>query len=144
EEGFSDEIFQGMNQNRQRYGGVLLSQGELDEIREQKSIHWARVLNSKRELVGYGGFGKGIDLGRQLHEWGGAAEAVQVLARWALSLDSEAEIMGTQTLLEGLFGELPPETLIEPLCLAKIFDPELEAYLRSREDHLWFWGIDGV
>jgi len=144
EEGFSSDVFLEMNQRRRKHGGALLSVAEAEELLSYRHTQWARVIDAEGRLAGYGAFGKGIDLGRQIHEWGGTPEAIRMLARWALSLDPEAEIMGNQPMLEEAFSQLPAETIVESLCLAKFFDSELEALLRSREDHLWFWGIDGV
>jgi hypothetical protein len=67
-----------------------------------------------------------------------------MIGRWAHALDSRAEIMGTQEQLERIYGELPGDSIVEPLCLVRVFDPEVQALLAERQDRLWFWGLDGV
>jgi GNAT superfamily N-acetyltransferase len=144
EEGFTGDVFRAMGESRRRHGGVALSSAEEDEVLCYRNTRWARVLDAEGVLRGYGAFGKGIDLGLQLHEWGGSPEAVRMIGRWAHSLHSDAEIMGTQPHLEEIFGELPGQSVVESLCLSKVFDPETRARLAVREDRLWFWGLDGV
>ncbi len=144
EEGFTGDVFRAMGESRRLCGGVGLSSAEEEEVLRYRNTRWARVLDSEGTLRGYGAFGKGIDLGFQLHEWGGSPEAVRMIGRWAHALDARAEIMGTQAGLEKIFGELPGESVVESLCLAKVFDPETRALLSEREDQLWFWGLDGV
>jgi len=144
EEGFTGDVFRAMGDSRRSSGGVALSSAEEEEVLQYRNTRWARVLDSDGALQGYGAFGKGIDLGFQLHEWGGSPEAVRMIARWAYSLDPRAEIMGTQFGLEEIFGELPGESVVESLCLARVFDPEVRTMLAEREDRLWFWGLDGV
>lgn len=144
EEGFSGEVFRAMSESRMRSGGVLLSAGEADEMVLHRHTRWARVLDGQDRLVGYGAFGKGIDLGFQLHEWGGTPEAIRMIGRWALSIHPGAEIMGTPHQLESVFGALPGESVVEPLCLALGFDPSTRELLAARELELWFWGVDGV
>jgi len=144
EEGFTSEVFAAMAESRRSRGGIVVSSVEADEVLLYRNTRWARVLDTEGVLRGYGAFGKGIDLGLQLHEWGGSPEAIRLIVRWAHSLDPRAEIMGTQALLEEVFGVLPGESVAEPLCLAKVFDPEVRSLLAEREERLWFWGLDGV
>jgi GNAT superfamily N-acetyltransferase len=144
EEGFTSEVFAAMAESRRSRGGVALSSAEADEVLLYRNTRWARVLDAEGVLRGYGAFGKGIDLGLQLHEWGGSPEAIRMIGRWAHALDPRAEIMGTQAQLEEIYSELPGESVVESLCLARVFDPEIRSALAGREDQLWFWGLDGV
>lgn len=144
EEGLSQDILNALNESRIRWGGVRLSASEAQEIHQYQNTRWVRVLDSEGTLCGYGAFGKGIDLGFQLHEWGGTNESIRMVGRWALSLEPRAEIMGTQPQLESVFGELPGESIVEPLCLAKVFHADIQQQLLAREESLWFWGLDGV
>jgi predicted N-acetyltransferase YhbS len=144
EEGFTGAVFRAMGESRRLGGGVTLTSAEENEMLRYRNTRWARVLDAQGTLRGYGAFGKGIDLGFQLHEWGGSPEAVRMIGRWAHSLDARAEIMGTKMGLEEIYGALPGESVVESLCMARVFDPEVRALLAEREDQLWFWGLDGV
>jgi hypothetical protein len=85
-----------------------------------------------------------VDLGHQLHEWGGRPEALSLILDWATGISSEAEIMGSYAELSSVLGRLPEEAVIEPVCLARVLDDKLFSLLERFEDSLWFWGLDGV
>ncbi|MEN9723241.1 MAG: hypothetical protein RJB38_1227 [Pseudomonadota bacterium] len=143
-EGFSPEIFSFMQERRRQGQGVLLSDAEFTVMARHQNTRWLRVLDRNQSVVGYGAFGRGVDLGHQLHEWGGRPEALSLILDWATGISSEAEIMGSYAELSSVLGRLPEEAVIEPVCLARVLDDKLFSLLERFEDSLWFWGLDGV
>jgi len=144
EEGGASELLLELERARLQHGGIHLSAVDLEWISKHRNTRWARVREASGKVVGFGAFGRGIDLTYQLHEWGGTMDAVRMLGRWALSIRADAEIMGKQAMLESVFGTLPGNSIVESSCLLRSLTPELEARLEGQEDEAWFWGLDGV
>ncbi len=137
-----------------RVGGLVLRRRDLPWIRAHRNVEWAG-LYSGREIRAYAAIGRGIDLPRCVHEWGGESRPLRVL----LSLLADAR-SGLQLLapLDGLdrLGLSPvlgmPESLVLGMRLdspgssiAEVFggvDPARGAWRRG-ERKLWFWGLDG-
>ena len=138
EEGFDATILPLMQQARDHSGGVELVPSDLEWISEHKNTHWARVLDGQGRLVAYGAFGRGMDLGLQLHEFWGEGEALAMIMRWAHSIDPSAEIMGPGSVLSARVGST---AVSESACLMLPLGPSAE---RLAESAIWFWGLDGV
>ena len=141
EEGFDHSILQLMQKSRRQFGGISLTSRDAEWIAEHKNTRWARVFNEKNQMVAYGAFGRGIDLGRQLHDWGGEGPALEIVLRWAKNLMTDAEWMGPAKLIKKICGTLPENHVQEPACLLL----ELQAgRVPPNDDEIWFWGLDGV
>lgn len=141
EEGFAPEILPLMMEARSHTGGIRLTPGDAGWIARHRNTRWARVLDGEGRIVAYGAFGRGMDLGYQLHDWGGSGEALDMLLRWALSQDASAEIMGPFWLMKELWGHCDPEALHESACMLLELEP---GSIPADDGGLWFWGLDGV
>lgn len=142
EEGFSSRVIPLMKGMRREFGGMQLALSDAHWISQHVHTRWALVMNAQGDCVAYGAFGRGIDLGYQLHDWGGSGEALEMILRWASGLDSGAELMGPAALVGGLLNAgIPAVSSEETACMVL----ELESGTVPLDDEkIWFWGLDGV
>jgi len=139
--GWDPSILPLMQRARIWAGGILLTETDAAWLAEHKNTQWARVVGSDGRTVAYGAFGRGMDLGYQLHDWWGEGEALQMILRWARGLDPQAEIMGPGWALEERLGRLPAQLIEETACMIL---PLGQSVLPAQEADIWFWGLDGV
>jgi GNAT superfamily N-acetyltransferase len=143
EEGFVPEVLPLMMEVRSRSGGIRLAAEDAGWIARHRNTRWARVIDGEGRVVAYGAYGRGMDLGYQLHDWAGTGEALAAVLRWAHGIDPNAEIMGPFALLKELWGQADPEALHESACMLLELNPG--ALPRSVDEQaIWFWGLDGV
>ncbi len=145
EEGFSSRVIPLMRGMRREFGGMQLALSDAHWISQHLNTRWALVFDAKGDCVAYGAFGRGIDLGYQLHDWGGSGEALEMILRWASSLDPGAELMGPASLVTEIFrgegGELPSVASEETACMVLELEPGCVPF---DDEKIWFWGLDGV
>jgi hypothetical protein len=82
-----------------------------------------------------------MDLGLQLHDWGGDPQALRAVFRWARGFDPQAELMGSKWAVSQALGFLPTLRTDEAACM---FLSLKEERIPNDEDAIWFWGLDGV
>ena len=141
EEGFRSDLLPLLQKTREWAGGVELGFADLGWLEKHRNTRWVRVLDSQDRLLAYGAFGRGMDLGLQLHDWGGESQALRVVFRWARGLDPQAELMGSKWAVSQALGFLPELLTEESACMLLGLN---ESRLPPNEDAIWFWGLDGV
>ncbi len=122
--------------------GIKLGDSDVSWMESHKNVLWCSLKKNK-EIVAYTAIGRGIDLPKIVHEWGGDPESLKFLLMKIREKIPGLSIIGPRSLLQeyGL-AVTGQEITKEKLCLFKVLNrskvPDFEQ-LRA-----WFWGLDGA
>jgi GNAT superfamily N-acetyltransferase len=128
--GWTDALFP-LIQSRAR--GVILEDSDLEWYRAHRHVEWLRA-ERQGKIVAYAAFGRGIDLGGIVHEWGGEPGALAHLLMSVLAAHPEAELLGPADASQFGLNKHPAERLALVLKIAHA----------GPLPPLWVWGLDAV
>lgn len=107
----NEAIFQSLQNTKT---GVSLSELDRNWVMAHRTVQWF----STEDPFSFIGYGRGMDMGHIIHEFGGDPSSVKTLLQHLSLSDPFAQIMGTEESLLQL-GFERDELILESLCLAK-------------------------
>lgn len=115
--GWEPALFQLM---KDRSCGLSLETSDLHWMSRHKNVLWLWT-ESNGKINAYVGYGRGIDLGGIVHEWGGDPQGVRQLLKKVQSANPKAELIGPRSLLEEYRFSFENDH-VEFLCMGKVSD----------------------
>ena len=138
--GWRPELFEML---KARSSGLVLDEQDRNWMSAHKNVRWFWT-RSPGGVSAYAAFGRGIDLGGMVHEWGGNPQALRRLLTWIARANPEGYLLGSPQMLQPYLGPETGAILLQPLCLAKILSPRVFLDAGVALSDLWFWGLDSA
>ena len=163
--GWKPEILSAMEK---RPEGLAIGYMDRKWMPAHKNVAWWS-LERDGKLQAFAGMGRGIDLPKMVHEWGGNPDDLKKILSVIRAEVPDAELIGSPFVLDRNAIAYPPSAM-EYLCMAKVlngeqlflgFHPDKPYNLGSLSDQevalillgpsatepaipLWLWGLDGA
>ncbi len=127
--GIDESIFKAL---KAKVTGIKLNEHDRKWVYSQKTVHWYFLDNP----FAFMGYGRGMDMGHIVHEFGGDKNSLLTLLSNLYLKDNMAQIMGTKSELQAL-GFTDSDLIQESLCLARS-TPNTQA---SWKPDFWISGL---
>jgi GNAT superfamily N-acetyltransferase len=106
---------------KRRKSGLIHKEEDLKWYIDHKNVQWYWIGHGSMPKA-YVAYGKGIDLGGMIHEWGGSPTDLINLLTVLSKKHPEAELLGNASLFQ-LYGFPFDQSQVEFLCLSRVLNP---------------------